>query len=50
MTECQNCSYYWQDVDDDFPCCQFSKNNPYDDKAPCEYETGGDEDIDDYGY
>ena len=46
---CKDCPYYYQTEADDFPYCQFRQIAPYD-PAPCEYETGGDEDIDSYGY
>ena len=34
-----NCEYYWQDEDDDYPCCHFDGFG----KAPCE-EDDWDED------
>lgn len=32
---CKQCSYYWQDSDDDFPQCHFNSLGIWD-TAPCE--------------
>ena len=33
-----NCGYYWQDGDDDFPCCHFDGFG----KSPCEEDDWDD--------
>lgn len=42
MSYCEktNCGYYYQDEEDDFPCCHYDDPWP----APCEYEDGYEED------
>lgn len=32
--KCEQCAYYWQDSDDDFPQCHFECLDP----APCEID------------
>ena len=46
MSECEkrNCSYYWRDEDEAYPCCHY--NDPRF-PAPCEED---DEDWDDNSY
>lgn len=41
--ESMNCGYYWQDEDDDFPCCHCPDDGF---PAPCE----GEDDFDEYEY
>ena len=41
-----NCCYWWQDEDEDFPSCHFDQNSPW--PAPCEYD--GEEDDTDFDY
>lgn len=41
-----NCGYWWQDEDEDYPSCHFDHNSPW--PAPCEYD--GEEDDTDFGY
>lgn len=38
MARCadSNCGYYWQDKDEDYPCCHFPNDDPF--PAPCEYD------------
>lgn len=41
-----NCGYFWQDEDDDYPRCHFDSDSPW--PAPCEYIWEEDDtDIDD---
>lgn len=36
--KCEECCYYWQDEDDDYPHCQW-ESICFGDIAPCEYDT-----------
>lgn len=41
-----NCGYWWQDEDEDYPSCHFDHDSPW--PAPCEYDGEEDDtDIDD---
>ena len=41
-----NCGYWWQDEDEDYPSCHFDPDSPW--PAPCEYD--GEEDDTDFDY
>ena len=41
-----NCGYWWQDEDEDYPSCHFDSNSSW--PAPCEYD--GEEDDTDFDY
>ena len=41
-----NCGYWWQDDDEDYPRCHFEYDSPW--PAPCEYD--GEEDDTDCDY
>ena len=41
-----NCGYWWQDEDEDFPSCHLDPDSPW--PAPCEYD--GEEDDTDFDY
>ena len=45
-----NCGYWWQDEDEDYPSCHFDSDSPW--PAPCEYDGEEDDtDInDDFGF
>lgn len=33
--KCVDCAYWWQDEDEDRPCCHYNRDDGY---APCEVE------------
>ena len=35
MSRCDECGYYWQDINEDFPACHFDGPEGW---APCEAE------------
>jgi hypothetical protein len=39
-----NCGYYWQDEDEDYPCCHCPDDGF---PAPCEYDDEDEEDYED---
>ena len=43
-----NCGYWWQDEDEDYPSCHFDPDSPW--PAPCEYDGEEDDTDCDYDY
>lgn len=37
MSRCENCSFHWQDEDENFPSCKYESLGEWD-PAPCEYD------------